>query len=374
MDKVRTRRTGWLLAALALLAVIAGGATWAATHSVETEVRIAAQRLNDGRVEFALQQRIGGEWSDRIKPSGRYLPVNAPTDRWLRSTPVTLAVAVPESATANPQTGQLDSTQPPTHRAEGAGTGQAVITLDEGYWLASASFRGAAAPTADGVCAVSAITYETVGDSVVRRARAIASQTQPFILYAAGLEGELHPLPAGEVTVFGNRQCAGVSWALEFRRLGDLSQTPTPLSGPSLSGTLPPSGNAAALITLTPGTYRCTIEGSEGIAHFRIFGIDEHYIQHYDPEHYRRRAGGSSPGRYDGSYQGAVYVWYWHHRGESSSSDVPVSSTRYVSVPVITRPTSSSYRVEVNPPDDIYYFWVDGEQGTNWSFDCQRRS
>lgn len=226
MGKVWTWRTGWLLAALALLAVIAGGATWAATHSVETDVRIAAQRLSDGRVEFALQQRIGGEWSDRIRPSGRYLPVNAPTDRWLRSTPVTLAVAVPESVATEPQTGQLDGTEPPTYRADGEGTGQAAITLDEGFWLASASFRGNASPASESGCTVSTITYETVGDSVVRRARAIASQTQPFILYAAGLKGELHSLPAGEVTVFGNRSCAGVSWVLEFRRLGDLPETP----------------------------------------------------------------------------------------------------------------------------------------------------
>ena len=110
-----------LFAALALLAVIAGSAAWAATHSVETDVRIAVQRLNDGRVEFALQQRIGGEWSDRIQPSGRYLPVNAPTNRWLRSTPVTLAVAVPESAGGSAN-GQLDSIQPSTHRADGEGT------------------------------------------------------------------------------------------------------------------------------------------------------------------------------------------------------------------------------------------------------------
>lgn len=375
MSKVRTRRTGWLLVALALLAVIAGSAAWAATHSVETDVRIAVQRLNDGRVEFALQQRIGGEWSDRIQPSGRYLPVNAPTNRWLRSTPVTLAVAVPESA-GGPQTGQLDSTQPSTHRADGEGTSQTTITLDEGFWLASAAFRGGASSAADGGCTVSAITYETVGDSVVRRALPITSQTQPFILYAAGLEGELRPLPAGEITVFGNRRCAGVSWTLEFRRLGDLPETPAHLSGPSVSGTLPASGNATALITLVSGTYRCTVEASEGIARFRILGIDEDYLQSYDPEHLRRRSdswiGQSTASR--GYNVGAVYVWYWSHLGENSS-DVPVSNTRYLSVPATSGDSgSSAYQISVNPPDDVYYFWVDGEQGTNWSLDCQRRS
>lgn len=358
MGKVWTRRTGWLLAVLALLAVIAGGATWAATHSVETDVRIAAQRLSDGRVEFALQQRIGGEWSERIRPSGRYLAVNAPIDRWLRSTPVTLAIAVPES-TAAPQTGQLDGTQPSTHRADGEGTSQAAITLDEGFWLASASFRGSAPPASESGCTVSAITYETVGDSVVRRARAIASPTQPFTLYAAGLEGEVRPLPTGEVTFFGSRQCAGVSWTLEFRRLGDLPETPAHLSGPSVSGTLPTSGNATALITLTPGTYRCSFDASEGIDRFRIFGIDEEYVQTVDPEEYRRRTYKESDqwGRWR-------YVWYWFHLG-GNASDVPVSNTRYFSV--------QSASDSINPPDDVYYFWVDGEQGTNWRLNCQRR-
>lgn len=359
MGKVRARRTGWLLAALALLAVIAGGATWAATHSVETDVRIAAQRLSDGRVEFALQQRIGGEWSDRIQPSGRYLPVNAPTDRWLRSTPVTLVVAVPESVVTEPQTGQLDGTEPPTYRADGEGTDQAAITLDEGFWLASASFRGNAPPASKSGCTVSAIAYETVGESVVRRARAIASPTQPFTLYAAGLEGEIRPLPAGEVTFFGNRQCAGVSWALEFRRLGDLPETPAPLSGPSVSGTLPTSGNATAFITLTPGTYRCTFDASEGIARFRILGIDEDSVSHVDPEVVRLLSGISGGGSY------WYYVWAWvHHR--DGASDVPVSNTRYFSV-------QTDRDRNINPPDDIYYFWVDGEQGTDWSLNCQRR-
>ena len=193
---------------------------------------------------------------------------------------------------------------------------------------------------------------------MVRRALPITSQTQPFILHAAGLEGELRPLPAGEITVFGNRRCAGVSWTLEFRRLGDLPETPAHLSGPSVSGTLPVSGSATALITLAPGTYRCSIEGSEGIDRFRIFGIDENYVQSYDPENFRR-----NPNQWPSYSSEAAYIWRWSHSGESSS-DVPVSSTRYLSVP----------QDFLNPPDNVYYFWVDGEQGTNWSLDCQRRS
>lgn len=57
----------------------------------QVEVRIAAQRLADGRTEFALQQRdSNGDWSDRILPRGRYFPTAAQPDRWLNSTPLTL--------------------------------------------------------------------------------------------------------------------------------------------------------------------------------------------------------------------------------------------------------------------------------------------
>ena len=32
------------------------------------------------------------------------------------------------------------------------------------------------------------------------------------------------------------------------------------------------------------------LRGIEGLHRFRIFGIDEDYLQHYDPEDYRRDA------------------------------------------------------------------------------------
>ncbi|MCY3734215.1 MAG: hypothetical protein OXG42_08035 [Chloroflexi bacterium] len=82
-----------LLGALALAAV--GGFVLAQqTQTVETEVRINARQLDDGRVEFALQQRDGDEWSERILPRGRVLPADVGHDRWLSSTPVTLSVDI----------------------------------------------------------------------------------------------------------------------------------------------------------------------------------------------------------------------------------------------------------------------------------------
>lgn len=57
-----------------------------------TEVRINALRLDDGRTEFALQQRgLGEVWSDRLLPRGRYFPARATVGRWLNSTLLTLS-------------------------------------------------------------------------------------------------------------------------------------------------------------------------------------------------------------------------------------------------------------------------------------------
>ena len=64
---------------VALVAALIGGvATYtiqAATQTAESEVRISAQRLDDGRVEFALQQRQpDGAWGARLLPQLRFFP------------------------------------------------------------------------------------------------------------------------------------------------------------------------------------------------------------------------------------------------------------------------------------------------------------
>ena len=60
-----------------------------------TEVRIVAQRLADGRTEFALQQReADDEWGERLLPRARFFPATVTVGRWLVSTPLT--VSLPE--------------------------------------------------------------------------------------------------------------------------------------------------------------------------------------------------------------------------------------------------------------------------------------
>jgi len=58
----------------------------------DVELRITARLVRDGRVEFALQQRLDdGAWGDRRAPARRYFPAGARADRWLHSSVVGLS-------------------------------------------------------------------------------------------------------------------------------------------------------------------------------------------------------------------------------------------------------------------------------------------
>ena len=84
------RMTAALLAVAAVIfAVSAVGITRGQDSGVE--VRIAAQRLPNGRTEFALQQRgEDGTWSDRVLPRLRFFPATIENNRWLYSSPLTV--------------------------------------------------------------------------------------------------------------------------------------------------------------------------------------------------------------------------------------------------------------------------------------------
>ena len=94
-------RSRFAVAAVALLGIIAI-ASYATAHvlSGDAEVRISARRLDDGRTEFALQQRTDGDWAERILPSSRYFPANPSSGRWLNSSPLTVETeaASPDSS------------------------------------------------------------------------------------------------------------------------------------------------------------------------------------------------------------------------------------------------------------------------------------
>lgn len=85
-----------------------GMQTESATTSVE--VRVAARLLADGRMEFALQERVGGSWGERRLPSARFFPANARVGRWLASSALTVRVPGSEPADRTSETGPAPST------------------------------------------------------------------------------------------------------------------------------------------------------------------------------------------------------------------------------------------------------------------------
>lgn len=92
-----------VLGGLALVAVLlsAGALTVALTSgsdTVSTEVRISARPLDDGRVEFALQQRTDDGWGERQLARARYLPASAEPGRWRNSSPYVVQIPLTDRA------------------------------------------------------------------------------------------------------------------------------------------------------------------------------------------------------------------------------------------------------------------------------------
>ncbi len=67
--------------------------------TVAADVRITARLLENGKVEFGLQQREGTGWGEIILPRVNKFPyATATVDRWLYSSPVPVAVAAPRAS------------------------------------------------------------------------------------------------------------------------------------------------------------------------------------------------------------------------------------------------------------------------------------
>ena len=89
---------------------------WLASSTLDLpvgEVRIVARKLDDGRVEFGLQQRQSDDtWGDRQLPRVRFFPTTATVNRWLASSPFTLTAVTCVDVPAHD--GDRWCTPPPT--------------------------------------------------------------------------------------------------------------------------------------------------------------------------------------------------------------------------------------------------------------------
>lgn len=132
MERLKT------MAIVVLLAALAGSIALATTGSGDAEVRIEARRLADGRTEFALSQRVDGEWSERILPRSRYFPAEVDHERWLRSSSVTVSATSTDGFEGEPEPAAASRSYTPQRVADGNNADASLVwaTLD-----AAAGFR-----------------------------------------------------------------------------------------------------------------------------------------------------------------------------------------------------------------------------------------
>ena len=79
-----------------------------AQESVTGEVRVAARSVGGDRVEFAVQQRDGDGWGQRVLPTSRFFPLDTSVGRWLVSTPVNVEGATVRVTAARTDTGRVE--------------------------------------------------------------------------------------------------------------------------------------------------------------------------------------------------------------------------------------------------------------------------
>ena len=135
MERLKTAAIVALLIALAASIALA-------TTGGEAEVRINARQLEDGRVEFALEQN-----GERTLPRSRYFPADAPVGKWLRSSPIPVSMSqaatvrrggtnVIEISGVGNYANRIDTSQP-NYLCAFEVTG----TLCEGEYVSGASLR-----------------------------------------------------------------------------------------------------------------------------------------------------------------------------------------------------------------------------------------
>ena len=121
-----------------LVGIIALGAGIAVAHSDGTEIRITAMRHDDGRIEFAVQERDGEGWGERVLPRSRFFPASGREGRWLSSTPITVGVVDTATSAATDLVVTDFEWETSTYAFSGGirnVTGSAVVTNNTGALL-----------------------------------------------------------------------------------------------------------------------------------------------------------------------------------------------------------------------------------------------
>ncbi len=100
----RSGRARFVCVAVAAVLAVLGAAvvsSAAVAQQADDEVRIVARKLDNGKVEFGLQQhRSDDSWGERQLPARRLFPTTATVGRWLASAALTVSVTATGSSSA----------------------------------------------------------------------------------------------------------------------------------------------------------------------------------------------------------------------------------------------------------------------------------
>ena len=91
-------------------------------------VRITAQLLENGRIEFGLHNVVDGDLGERLLPRSRMFPVNPTVDRWLNSSLLVLSVQTPAQEPIPEE--QSGATEPPPEEQSGRTEAGATYRID----------------------------------------------------------------------------------------------------------------------------------------------------------------------------------------------------------------------------------------------------
>lgn len=274
-----TRVVATVLAIAFVLVAVSLGPTGARAQSNDArEVRIAAQRLADGRTEFALQVRAtGNRWGDRLLPASRFLAAGVRTGRWYASSPLAVGDLMLRIAVQPLSNGRIEFAA--QQRVSDAEWGERLLPVGRfmpanasvGRWLYSTVV--ALPSTSD---ESSTATTESAGDSDSEYTGGTSqppADPQAELVYAwesKMLRGQLDDLPSAAITIEDARAIVNAIFADHFDGAEDppevlVASLPSGIAGRSDGQTIELDRSSISLDTLLHETaHAIFLRGTDG--------------------------------------------------------------------------------------------------------------
>ena len=196
-------------------------------HTGGTTVRISAMKSDGGDVRVAVQPHDGEGWGERLHPQLNTLSADAPTNRWLNSSPLELAVSV--------------------HVADDVAEEPASIENTEG----SATEPGVSDPAADDRQLLCVIAHGHADDPFWQQVRGFMYQSTTHL----GANVRFHSSPDGASQAAAIEQCSADGAAAIAATLANPDAVTEALLAAKQAG--------ARIVTFNSGASHAQAAGSE---------------------------------------------------------------------------------------------------------------